>query len=179
MSENGQAVRLQCGTALLQLVEQVADDQPPRNRSHQAACPHCGRALVHIGGVLGDIREFAAEPVTAPPDLARQVMWRLRRERTPIALAAPQRGRTSVTDAIVAQVARHAAQSLPAVAFASARVGPSVTAGSVLLSVRLVVAFGPSLEDVAAEVRERVARDVARLTGLVPETIDIVVEDLT
>jgi uncharacterized alkaline shock family protein YloU len=68
---------------------------------------------------------------------------------------------------------------VPAVAFASARVCPDVTAGSVLLSVRLVVAFGPSLEDVAAEVRERVARDVARLTGLVPETIDVVVEDLT
>ena len=48
-----------------------------------------------------------------------------------------------------------------------------------LLSVGLVVAFGPSLEDVAAEVRERVARDVARLTGLITETIDIVVEDLT
>ena len=167
MSESGQAVRLQCGTALLELVEQVADDQPPRDPSHQAACPHCGRALAHIGGVLGDMRELAAEPVTVPPDLARQVMWRLRGERTPIALAAAQRGSTSVTDAV------------PAVAFASARVGPGVTAGSVLLSVRLVVAFGPSLEDVAAEVRERVARDVARLTGLVPETIDVVVEDLT
>ena len=179
MSENGQVLRLQCGTALLELVEQVADDQPPRDPSHQAACMHCRRALAHIGGVLGDIRELAAKPVTVPPDLARQVMRRLRGERTPIALAVAQRGRTSVTDVIVAQVARHAAQSVPAVTFAPARVSPGATAGSALLSVRLVVAFGPSLEDVAAQVRERVARDVARLTGLVPEAIDIVVDDLT
>lgn len=169
--------RLACGRDLLALVEQVSDGLPPAEPEHQAACPHCQGALARIRSTTADLRGLAAEPVAVPSGLARRVMARLRDEQARLALAPGERGRTSVNRAIVAQVANRAALAVPEVAFASAGVGGGE--GSVRIEVHLVVAYGPAVARVAGAVRERIARDVAALTGLLVETVNVRVDDLS
>lgn len=174
---SGEDARLACGTCLLALVEQVSEGTPPADPAHQATCPHCRRALARIGSVMEDVRGLAEEPVAVPHDLARQVMRRLRGERSQIALSPSARGRTVVNESLVAQVARRAALAVPDVAFASAVVEESEAV--VRVSVRLVVAYGPSLGRIAATVRERVVVELAELTGVRVERVDVSVEDLS
>jgi uncharacterized alkaline shock family protein YloU len=175
---NGLAERLPCGVPLLALVEQVSGARSPDDPAHQTRCPHCRRALGRIRAVLDEVRRLAADPVAIPPGLARQVMERLRGKPTEIPLAPGPRGRTSVSDATVAQVARRAALTAPGVVFASALVVSGTAGESLRVTVHLVVAFGPPIGEVAARVRERVARDVARLAGIRPDAIEIAVDDI-
>lgn len=179
MGVNDERPRLPCGADLLALVQQVSDGLPLADPEHQAACPHCRRALARIRATMDDVRGLADEPVAPPPDLARQVMRRLRDEQARVAVSTSARGRTFVNRAIVAQVGHRAALGVPDVVFASARVSDTDAHASVRLDVRLVVAYGPALERIAAAVRERVAGDVIGLTGLAVEEVDVRVEDLS
>lgn len=178
MGVNDDRARLACGRELLALVEQVSDGLPPADPGHQASCAHCRRALARIRATMDDVRGLAAEPVVAP-DLARRVMRRLRDEQARVGLAEADLGRTSLNQAIVAQIAQRAALGVPEVAFASARVGDAGAEASVRLELHLVVAYGPALEGVAGSVRERVAGDVAALTGLIVEEVDVRIDDLS
>jgi len=171
--------RLACGRELLALVGQVADDLPAADPEHQAACVDCQRALARIASTMDDVHGLAAERVPAPPGLAQRVMRRLRGEQARVAVSATDRGRTEVNQAIVAQVARRAAFGVPGVAFASARMTDPDAGGPVRVDVRLVVAYGPALERIAAEVRQRIAGDVAALTGLLVAEVDVRIEDLS
>ena len=46
------------------------------------------------------------------------------------------------------------------------------------LRVRLIVAYGPSLPEIADAVRTAVARDVSELTGATPRSIDVSIDDI-
>lgn len=179
MGVNGGHARLPCGTDLLALVQQVSDGLPPADPEHQAGCVHCRRSLARIRSTLDDVRGLASERVVAPPDLARRVMRRLRGEQARVAVSASARGRTSVNQAIVAQVAQRAALDVPEVVFASALMTDPEAGGSVRVEVRLVVAYGPALERVAGAVREHIIGDVAAVTGLLVEDVDVRIDDLS
>lgn len=176
---NDDLTRLPCGVDLLALVQQVSDGLPPEDPGHQAACSHCQRELARIRVVMDDVRGLASEPVPVRPNLARRVMQRLRDEQARVALSATERGRTSINQAIVAQIAHRAALSVPDVMFASARTSDAGGGGSVSLSMHLMLVYGPSIERIVAAVRERVMVDLAELTGVVVDRLDIVVDDIS
>jgi hypothetical protein len=66
-----------------------------------------------------------------------------------VTLRGATRGHTQVSVAVLAGVARRIAQAMPAVAFASV-LAHAAGRGTVVLRVRLVVAYGPSLPVLAA-----------------------------
>jgi len=78
---------------------------------------------------------------------------------------------------VLAGVARQIAQAMPAVAFASALAHASGQ-GTVVLRVRLVVDYGPSLPGLAAAVREQIVTHVQRLTGVRVTEVEVSVDDL-
>lgn len=176
---NGHRTRLACGRQLLALVQQVSDGLPAEDPEHQASCIHCQRALAGIRATIDDLRALAVEPVAAPANLARRVMRRLRDEQERLAVSTTQRGRTSVNQALVAQIAHRAALSVPEVVFASGRMSGTDAEGSVRIDMYLVVVYGPAIERIARAVRERVLADVVALTGLLVETVDVHVDDLS
>lgn len=98
-----------CGTELDALVRQVTECGPPVDAAHQRECAHCRRALERIESVWHDVRGFAEQPVSVPRDLLRQVMSRVRSHSTQVSLPAQPLGATTVSSAIIGQVARRAA----------------------------------------------------------------------
>lgn len=169
--------QLPCGADLEALVLQVFDSDPPRDAGHQAGCPHCQAALERLGAVHGTIGRLAAEPVAAPPDLVRQVMHRLRQDENAVLVAADERGIVTVSERIVTQVAVRAARAVPEVTFASVKLTEGIIASPLRLSVRLVVAFGPSLHDVSDAARTRIRAAVAELVGVPVGAVDVVIDD--
>jgi len=177
MALNDEGLRPACGASLAAIVRQGFEDAPPADPLHQAGCEHCRRSLAAVRALKADMDRFAAEPV-AVPDVAGQVLARLRRDWTRVPVAAGARGATTVTHSIVGDVARRAAMALPAVTFASVEV--VTPAGEpAALTVRLIVGYGPALEAVADAARELVARAVEELVGVRVGRVDVLVEDLS
>lgn len=168
---------LPCGAKLEALVLQVFDGEPPRDASHQADCAHCKAALERLGAVRGTIGRLAAAPVAAPPDLVRQVMHRLRGDQAAVLVAADERGMVTVSERIVTQIAVRAALVAPEITFASVQLTEGIIASPLRLSVRLVVAFGPALHDVADGARGCIRAAVAELVGVPIGTVDVAIDD--
>ncbi len=174
---------LACGTPLEALIDQVAEDRGPSDAAHQAACAHCQAALVALGEAWEELQAFARQPVPVPAGLTNRIMSRIRtliaRIGDAVVLIGP-RGETRVSERAVGRVARGAALSVPGVAWPSALwivVDPR-DRGRVRLGLRLVIAFGPSIDTLAKMVRERVSARVRAQTGARVAGIDIAVEDI-
>lgn len=167
-----------CGGPDLQtLIRQVFDGEPPVDPEHQARCWACQQRLAAIAALHADMQAVATQPVSTP-DLVRQVMAQLRRPGPRALLPADQRGATTVAHAVVAAIARQAAMAHPAVAFASVDVGEQATEAGLPVSLRLVVAYGPTLPDLGAEIRTQVIRDVEALAGVPVGDVTVLVDDL-
>jgi hypothetical protein len=169
--------RLPCGTEVAALISQVAEDGPAADPAHQAACPHCRTSLRRIGELWSDVRALADEPVRVPRGLLDDVMAYVSGPAGAVTLLGATRGRTQVSEAVLAGVARRTAQAVPAVAFASV-LARAAGPGTVALRVRLVVAYGPSLPAVAGAVREHIVTHVARLTDVQVTDVEVSVDDL-
>jgi uncharacterized alkaline shock family protein YloU len=174
---------LACGTPVDALIDQVAAGQTPLDAPHQAACAYCQAALVALGEAWGDLQAFAREPVPVPAGLSERVMARIRvlvaRVGDPVVLIGA-RGETRVSERVIGRVARTAALTVPGVVLPSALwivVDPR-DRGRVRLGLRLVIAFGPSIETLADAVRERVGAVVSAQTGARVAAVDIAVQDI-
>jgi hypothetical protein len=173
----GPSERLPCGTELTTLITRVADGVPAADPAHQAECPYCQASLGRIGEAWSDVRALANEPVRAPRGLLDEVIAGLSGPSGAVILRDATRGRTRVSEAVLAGVARQIAQAMPAVAFASVLAhagGP----GTVALRVRLVVAYGPSLPVLAAAVREQIVTHVRRLTDVQVTEVELSIDDV-
>jgi len=169
--------RLPCGTELAALITQFAEVAPAANPAHQARCQYCQASLGRIQELLSDVRALADEPVRVPRRLLEEVMARVDGPAGAVTLRDAPRGRTQVSEAVLAGVARQIAQTMPAVAFASALAHASGQ-GTVVLRVRLVVDYGPSLPGLAAAVREQIVKHVRRLTGVRVTEVEVSIDDL-
>jgi predicted anti-sigma-YlaC factor YlaD len=137
---------LPCGTELDALVRQVTEHAAPADPAHQQDCAHCRRALERIRSVWHDVRGFAEQPVAVPGDLLRQVMSRVQSHAKHVSLPPQRRGSTSVSAALVGQVARRAAVEIDGVAFASALVAGAAD-GAVSVRVRMIITYGPRVSE--------------------------------
>jgi uncharacterized alkaline shock family protein YloU len=190
--------RLPCGADIDDLFEQVADRRPPKNPQHQQSCPHCRAALAEISTLWEPVHALAAERIIAPPGLVSRVMTRVRALARDAwhGVLAGDRGVTRISAGVVGAVARLAAARVPGVglaiargrmatseyeaaqedAGAASRVG--VAGGRTVLELDIVVEYGTDARVLADRVRRAVTRDVAALTGLTVEAVDITVADI-
>jgi uncharacterized alkaline shock family protein YloU len=166
------------GPDLQTLVRQVFDGEPPIDAEHQAHCQHCQQRLTAIQALHADTQALAAQPV-ATPDLVRKVMAQLRRQGPHALITTDERGTTTIAHAVVATIARQAAMAHPAVAYASVDLGDQPTEAGLPLSLRLVVAYGPSLPHLSAEIRAQIIRDVETLAGVPISDVTVLIDDLT
>jgi Asp23 family, cell envelope-related function len=175
--------QLPCGVTLAALVVQVAEEEPPARPAHQSRCPYCQEALRKLAHGWDHVQELTREPVSMPPELTARIMARVRalaRQVADFIVLGQPRGTTSVSHAVITRtVARHAA-AVPGVVFASARptAHHAPEPGRLGVAIRLVVSYGPPIEQLARAVRERVRRRVPRLTGAELSSIDISVDDI-
>ncbi len=196
--------RLPCGATVDDLLEQVTEGTPPRDAAHQRACPHCRAALAEFEDLWAPVGELAAEEVRAPAGLLQAVMAQIRdlsRNNWSAVLSDPA-GQTRIAARVVGAVARLAAESVPHVTLAlgggrvatSTRtaVDPALVAGArgeaatdvgvagshVVVDVQIAVDFGAPMQQVAAVVRDRIARHIAEQTGLVTTQVDVTVVDV-
>ena len=177
MALTGGVTRLPCGMELAALIPEVAEGAPAADLAHQAECPYCRAALGRIRELWSDVRALANVPVRAPRGLLDAVIARVSGPAGAVMLPDATRGHTQVSEAVLAGVAREAAQAVPAVAFASV-LAHAAGPGSIVLRVRLVTAYGPSLPVLAAAVREQIVTHVRRMTGVRVTEVDVSVDDL-
>jgi hypothetical protein len=169
--------RLPCGTDLGGLITQVAEGASAADAAHQAKCPYCQASLGRIRDLWSDVRALADEPVRVPRGLLDDVMSRVPAPTGAVTLRDASRGRTQVSERVLAGVARQIAQAMPAVAFASVLVR-AAGRGTAVMRVRLVVAYGTSLPVLAGAVRERIVTQVLRLTDVEVTEVEVSVDDL-
>ena len=173
---------LACGTPLEALIDQVAEDHTPPD-AHQASCAYCQAALVALGEAWGEVQAFARQPVPVPAGLTERTMRRIRALIARIGdsvVLIGARGETRVSERVVGRVARAAALSVPGVVLPSALriVVDSRDRSRVRLGLRLVIAFGPSIDALANAVRAQVSARVSAQTGARVAGVDIAVEDI-
>jgi hypothetical protein len=176
-------VVLPCGTPIDDLVAQVAGDASPEALAHQRTCAHCQAALAAVREAWIAFEDSTRAPVRPPSDLADRIAGQIRMLASPrgsVPVLVGPRGRTSLATSVLGQLARRAALAIGGVALAT-----TLTAdpdpdhpGSVSVSLRLVVAFGPSIDALAAAVRAEVISQLARQAGTRVSRVDIAVEDL-
>ncbi|MDQ6817337.1 MAG: Asp23/Gls24 family envelope stress response protein [Actinomycetota bacterium] len=180
--DNAQVV-LACGTPLEVLIDQVAEHYTPMEGAHQASCAYCRAALVALGEAWGEVLAFARQPVPVPAGLTERIMSRVRALIARIGdsvVLLGGRGDTRVSERVIGRVARAAALTVPGVVLPSAMrivVDPS-DRSRVLLGLRLVIAFGPSIDTVARRVRAQVSAHVSAQTGARVAGVDIAIEDI-
>ncbi len=199
--------RLPCGAPVDDLLAQVTEGTPARDAAHQRTCPHCRAALAEFEDLWAPVHELAAEEVRAPAGLLQAVMAQIRelsRNSWSAVLSDPtgQTGQTRIAARVVGAVARLAAESVPHVTLAlgggrvatptgaaadlpliAGRRGEAATdvglAGShVVVDVQIAVDLGAPMQQVAAVVRDRIARHIAEQTGLVTTQVNVTVVDV-
>jgi len=173
----GVSTRLPCSMELAGLIAQGAEGAPAADPAHQAECPYCQAALSRIRELWSDVRALADFPVRAPRGLLDEVRARVGGADDAVTLPDATRGHTQIGERVLARVAREAAQAMPAVVFASV-LAHAAGPGSVVLRVRLVAAYGPSLPVLAAAVREQIVTHVRRITDVRVTEVDVSVDDL-
>jgi uncharacterized alkaline shock family protein YloU len=174
---------LPCGIALDDLVRQVTEEDPTPDPAHQAGCPYCQTALRGLARSWADVQALAAEPVPVPAGLTARVMSRVRTLAARMATTFVQAdvlGETRISHTVIGQIARRAALTVPGVLFASAQARPGrpTDPARLILTLRLVIAFGPAADALADAVRAIVHQRIPRLTGATVSSIDITIDDI-
>lgn len=164
---------LPCGTERSTLLDQIADGAPPSE--HSARCPYCQDALRALTTRWAAVRAAAATPVPTPASLVPRTLARLRAERQ-VGLGRLEvpgdRGILSVGPRAVVTLARAAARNVAGVRVAAGNYDEG------RLSLQVAVRHGLSLPDVAATVRDRIARDLGLGLGVPAPMIDVQVVDV-
>ncbi|MFI8347759.1 Asp23/Gls24 family envelope stress response protein [Streptomyces sp. NPDC085596] len=176
--------RLACGRLLSGVWDAWEQGAPD---PHRAGCPHCAGAVRELTLLETTVRELREE--TVPEDtgydasaLTRRVMDVVRMELRPgrpVPLGDEDED-LWVMEAVAARTLRAAAETVTGVRAGSCRITPPDTSGRGEVTVRLEVhaPLGVPLEEVAEEVRQRVARAARLRLGLRPASVDIRIVDL-
>ncbi len=174
---------LLCGTLMDDLIAQITDGAAPLDRAHQAACRYCQAALDAIRAAWVKLQALVRAPVAIPEELGDRIVEQVRelaRTSEAAVVIADVAGETRIGDVVLARLARAAALPVTGVALATtthAGEDPQ-RPGSAVIALRLVVQFGPAIEQIAARVRERVIADVRARAGIAVTRVDVAVEDL-
>jgi hypothetical protein len=168
---------LPCGADLEALVEQIYDGTAPIDPEHQRTCPYCQEAIVSLRVALGELRALAGKSVRPPRGLSGRVLEQIRRERDVVVIADGPMGRDTVSELIVAQVARRAALTVRGVHLASC-VARLAENGLVDLTLNVSAELGLSLPELAEEVRAVALAHAAALVAIRLGRIDVTVEDV-
>lgn len=170
--------RLPCGHKVEELASQIFEGTPPEDAEHQAQCRHCRGAMARIAAVRDDVQGLSREPVAVPASIVRSVMARVREASVMVTVDVGLQGATMVAADVIAAVAGRAALAVAGVSYASVVSSDALATGVVELRVRLVVSYGPSLDELGAAVREAIRADIAATMGLAPRRIDVLIDDL-
>jgi uncharacterized alkaline shock family protein YloU len=200
--------RVPCGARLDDLLEQVADGNPPADPAHQEACQYCREALAELAELWIPVRRLAAVDVTAPSSLTSTVMERVHAIAAHgwHAVLTEQSGVTRVAAWVVAVIARRAAAGVPGVgtvlgqvtppaaaldqvhaeyppdqpsrAQRAAAAGIGVAGRPVVVGIAVTAAVGTPLPALAEQIRRRVGAEVRAMTGLSVSGVDVEVTDL-
>jgi hypothetical protein len=172
---------LPCGRLLSQTWdawEQRTDD------AHARSCPHCRGAVSGLDELESAVRGLRQETTDAfaydPEPLTRRVMDVVRlelRPGRPFPLGDPAED-LWIMEAVAARAVRAAAESVPGVRAGSCRLSSAGAEGAVAVRLDVRAPAGPSLQDVAALVRERVWEAADRELGMVIAVVDIRVIDV-
>jgi uncharacterized alkaline shock family protein YloU len=198
------ADRLPCGKPVDDLLTQVTDRTALPDPAHQHSCPHCRAALAELEDLWAPVRDLAAEDVRAPAGLLQAVMAQIRdlSRNSWSAVLHDSGGQTRIAARVVGAVARLAAESVPHVTLAlgggrvatptdtaadpakiaGPRAEPATDIGvagtHVVVDVQIAVDYGAPMQQVAAVVRDRIARHIAAQTGLVTTEVNVTVVDV-
>ncbi|MDQ6837768.1 MAG: Asp23/Gls24 family envelope stress response protein [Actinomycetota bacterium] len=200
MTARGWTEVLPCGRDTERLLGLVADQTPIGPGSHEAACRYCQAALGELAGLWEPVTQWAALEVTAPADLVRTVIARVRRiAQSPHHVAtATSLGVTTVTSWVVSLIAGQTAADTAGVAGVTspggrrrgsdrterargAADGVEVTeSGAAAVGLRFGMAVAPAgdLVGLADDVRRRVIDQVRSEAGIQAAEVDIVITDL-
>jgi uncharacterized alkaline shock family protein YloU len=183
VNDHANAGALPCGTLLDDLIAQITEGIAPGDRVHQATCRYCQTALAAIRDAWDEFQAVARSVIAMPEGLVDRVMQRIRPLMwvggDGVALLS-ERGATRIADRALARLARASALSVAGVAVATvlrSEADPE-RRGSVAIELRLVVAFGPPVTEVADRVRERVVADLRSEAGIEAARVDISVDDV-
>ncbi|MFG3125710.1 Asp23/Gls24 family envelope stress response protein [Streptomyces sp. NPDC048201] len=181
---DGDDERLACGRLLSEVWDAWEQGTPD---PHRAACPHCAGAVRELTLLETTVRELREDSV--PDDtgydasaLTRRVMDVVRMELRPgrpVPLGDEDED-LWVMEAVAARTLRAAAETVTGVRAGSCRIAPPETSARGEVTVRLEVhaPVGVPLEEVAEEVRRRVAGAARLRLGLRPASVDIRITDL-
>jgi hypothetical protein len=183
LDDHAPAAALPCGTLLDDLIAQVADGSGPLDRVHQATCRHCQTALDAIREAWEEFQLAAKAAISLPEGLAERILARVRPLSRAVGdgvMISDSLGETRVAPRVLARVARASALGVSDVLVATVldtHEDPDEP-GSIAVALRLVVAFGPSVDGVAAEVRQRVDRALRAQAGVGASRVDVSIEDI-
>ena len=181
--------RLACGADTDELLAQVADGEAEHHSAHQQDCLHCRASLAEYARLWSPVRELAAEQVRAPESLLTEVLRRIRDvagDPTSGVLAG-DRGTTRIAARVVIVTARETAERVPGVRAALSRVpltgsrqpvAAGVAGASAAIELTVAVQQGYELPVLGERIREAVAGEVRRLTGLEPVAINVIIDDV-
>ncbi len=164
---------LPCGTPIASLVDAVADDTPLT--PHAAACPYCQETLAGLRPGWTAVRQASGQPVETPPRLVPRVLARLRAEASAGTdrLEIPgDRGRLRIGPAVLVDLARRSAATVPGVRPRTGRFGGG------RLTLQIAVRTDTPLPVVVPEVHRRVAEDLGRTLGVPAPPLDVHVADV-
>jgi uncharacterized alkaline shock family protein YloU len=188
---------LACGTELASLVDQVADGVPPERPAHQQTCPHCQAALQEINQLWSHVHELTREEIAIPSGIVERVVRRIVEELralgqlVPLEAVVPRlvrhallhgpKGTTRIADRVVAKLIARLVLDLPGVS-SLGRTGRAIDVEisglELTVDLRLVIAYGERIPDLAAKVRAAVIRKVETLTGLEVTEVNLTIDDI-
>ncbi|MDQ6839714.1 MAG: Asp23/Gls24 family envelope stress response protein [Actinomycetota bacterium] len=166
---------LACGTSPELLLASVADEDGSVPASHIATCPSCRDALRQLGPRLDVLHRTGSVPSAVPAGIQRQVLARVRHLRTgPSVDIASRQGRTAVSEDVIAQCSRAAAEEVEGVHAAQV----TVRQPGLSLEVGLVVGFERSIPQVVHAVRSAIQATVQRQLAVTTVGIDVNITDI-
>jgi uncharacterized alkaline shock family protein YloU len=192
---------LVCGTAVDDLLEQVAEGQAKARSAHQRDCVHCQAALTELIEVWAPMQRLVDEPVVSSPGLRRAIKQQIDRlvENTWYTLQLTEIGEVRVAARIVATVARDAARTVPGVRVALGRstraawasivdratqahrhphAAVGVLGRTAVVEMAIAVQYGRDVLDVARHVQSAVIAALRRDVGLRTIIVNVTVDDV-
>lgn len=181
MEMNQVTDRLPCGRRVDDLWDQQASGAFGR---HARTCGYCQAVLAEMLPLRVATRALAADPASAPADLAQRVMAAIGSRITPttrVPLSGPAGMRLGISDRAAAVILRAAGDTVAGVRARSCRLVPAVPgapAPSHGIALTISVRYGLPAPAAARAVRAAVRAAAQRQLGLSYSHIDIEVADI-
>lgn len=169
---------LPCGRLAGEVLDAVIDPGYELD-AHQRACPHCGQELAALARSWALVETAASTPVQIPAGaldrVVEDVRSRIHRPGRSRQVAHHPTGAVRVSESVLVDMARAAAQSVEGV-------GAVAVAGRLVdttMDVEVVLAYGEDLAAAAERIRRRVTQTVDALAGVPLERVGVHIVDVT